>query len=263
MNLSELTWFPFQWHAVVVVGISLFIMGWSYLRAKQRLKRWAADNGWQLLEAKYRLLFKGPFSSRSYHFGGSVFKILIRDPQGNERPGWAYCPWLSGQPTPIWDDEVPEATRWTGRSLGTLSAIAILVPVCGMIALAISKKAGERETPMKEPAEKVRLHTFASIAYSAKTDRYGYAEECQSREEAEEWARKNCDAEDSRIVAWVRNGFCALAVGEQGTYGVGFSDGEHATAEAAKENALAQCKTRSSTARLLVCVCSFDRKIER
>jgi hypothetical protein len=104
--------------------------------------------------------------------------------------------------------------------------------------------------------------TFGAIAYSRETGKYGYASECKTREAAEEEAKRKCQAHDARIVTWVRNGFCALAVGAEGAWGGGWSAGKEASSTAAKDHALAECKKHSSTARLLICVDSLRRKPE-
>jgi hypothetical protein len=103
---------------------------------------------------------------------------------------------------------------------------------------------------------------FAAIAYSPETGKYGYAHGYGTREISEQVALRNCKADDARIVASVLNGFCALAVGDDGAWGVGSSTLSGANNTAAKDRALAECKKRSPTARLLLCVCSVKRKPE-
>jgi len=107
-----------------------------------------------------------------------------------------------------------------------------------------------------------RGDTYAAIAYSEETGRYGYKYDAPSRDIAETLARRYCQAKDAKVVAWVHNGFCALARGEQGTWGVGWSDGNGASDTAAKKTALAECGKRGKNPRLVVCVCSLDRKPE-
>ena len=107
-----------------------------------------------------------------------------------------------------------------------------------------------------------RGDTYAAIAYSPKTGKYGYAYGQSTRDIAEGIAKRHCKVDDARVVTWVHNGWCALAVGEKGTYGVGWSYGNGATNRNAKENAIDECKKRSKTARLLLCVCSIDRQPE-
>jgi hypothetical protein len=104
--------------------------------------------------------------------------------------------------------------------------------------------------------------TFAAIAYSEETGRWGYTYDHTTLDNATILARRHCKAADAKTVAWVHNGFCALAVGENGTWGTGWSSGDGATNTAAKQQALAECKKRSKTARLVICVCSADRTPE-
>jgi len=104
--------------------------------------------------------------------------------------------------------------------------------------------------------------TYAAIAYSEETGKYGYAYDCPSRDIAEVLARRRCQARDAKVVAWVNNGFCALALGDRGAYGTGWSNGNGASNAAAKNTALAECAQRGKNARLVLCVCSLDRKPE-
>jgi hypothetical protein len=118
----------------------------------------------------------------------------------------------------------------------------------------------ERHNAVEEV--KNRRDTFAAIAFSPATGRYGYGDEHHSRESAEEEARLKCQAEDARIVTWVHNGFCALAVDTDGAWGVGWSDGENANAAAAKDKARSDALKHGAKVRVLICVCSFGRKAE-
>src|SRR5205823_212946 len=69
-------------------------------------------------------------------------------------------------------------------------------------------------------------NTYAAIAYSPAMGNYGYGYNYGSRTAAEAAAIRNCKADDARIVTWVNNGFCALALGEDKTaWGVGWSFG--------------------------------------
>lgn len=120
-------------------------------------------------------------------------------------------------------------------------------------------------TPAAARADDViyfRGSTYAAIAFSEKTGKWGYSYDQSTRASAESVALKHCKADDAKIVTWVRNGFCALAVGEKGAWGIGYSYGEGATNRAAKATALEECKKRSSSARLVLCVCSVDVKPE-
>jgi len=55
--------------------------------------------------------------------------------------------------------------------------------------------------------------SFAAIAYSPDTGKYGYAYDRRSRSAAEDGAMRDCGADDARIACWINKGFCALALG--------------------------------------------------
>ena len=64
---------------------------------------------------------------------------------------------------------------------------------------------------------------FAAIAYSPTTRSWGYSAGHGSRADAENAAKSKCDGADTRIAVWVRNGWAALAVGDDGVRGWGWS----------------------------------------
>lgn len=86
--------------------------------------------------------------------------------------------------------------------------------------------------------------TFAAIAYSPATGKYGIAYDRLSRDAAEQDALSNCGAEDARIVSWVNYGFCALALGlDKAYWGVGWSKTDNTEA---KQRALAEYRSKTS-----------------
>ncbi|OAI46170.1 hypothetical protein AYO44_11790 [Planctomycetaceae bacterium SCGC AG-212-F19] len=102
--------------------------------------------------------------------------------------------------------------------------------------------------------------TYAAIAYSPSTGKYGYASNYGSRWSAQNAALRNCPVADAKIVTWVHNGFCALALGDDvSAWGIGYSYGDGATNTNAKQRALNECSKRSNGARIVVCVCSVGR----
>lgn len=106
--------------------------------------------------------------------------------------------------------------------------------------------------------------TYAAIAYSPSTGKYGYASNYGSRWAAETAALRNCAAKDAQIVTWVNNGFCALAVGDDvSAWGIGYSYGDGATNTYAKQRALLEAQKRTKNARVLLCVCSATLSVER
>jgi Domain of unknown function (DUF4189) len=64
---------------------------------------------------------------------------------------------------------------------------------------------------------------YAAIAYSAETRSWGYAAGYGSRADAEAVAKSRCKGADARPVVWVRNGWAALAIGDDGARGWGWS----------------------------------------
>src|SRR5579885_291466 len=104
-----------------------------------------------------------------------------------------------------------------------------------------------------------RGDTYAAIAYSPATGRIGYAYNAGSRLGAELAALRKCRADDARIVCWVNNGFCALAVSRDGSvWGTGWSYGDGSSNTSAKLRALAECRRRAGSARLVLCLCSAN-----
>jgi hypothetical protein len=101
--------------------------------------------------------------------------------------------------------------------------------------------------------------TYAAIAYSPATGKMGYAYNYGSRWSAEAAALKNCKADDARIVTWVNNGFCALALGDDDScWGVGWSYGDGATNTYARNRALQECGKRTTKPRIVLCICSAN-----
>jgi hypothetical protein len=88
------------------------------------------------------------------------------------------------------------------------------------------------------PSQECRADdTYAAIAYSPNTGRYGYATGRPTRAAAESVAVAECNRPDARVVVWSRNEYCALAVGDnRKVYGYGYSpDKEEARAIALRE----------------------------
>jgi hypothetical protein len=74
------------------------------------VRRWADDNGFRILAAKFRYFSKGPFTWKLSHRGQEVYHVRVRDTEGRERSGWLRCTdvsLFSGDKTEvIWEDEV-------------------------------------------------------------------------------------------------------------------------------------------------------------
>jgi hypothetical protein len=90
---------------------------------------------------------------------------------------------------------------------------------------------------------------WAAIAYSPDTGKYGSSGEWPSRDNAERAARRNCNAQDARVVVLCCNGWCALALGEtgKGGWGVGWGPSQ----ELADRFALAGARENTRGARVV------------
>jgi hypothetical protein len=95
------------WMAVLVLALagSFYIL---FSRSRRLLDGWAAEHGYELLRADLRPFLKGPFFWSSK--GQTVYRVLVRDRQGQERAGWVRCgSWLLGllsdQVEARWDAE--------------------------------------------------------------------------------------------------------------------------------------------------------------
>jgi hypothetical protein len=96
---------------------------------------------------------------------------------------------------------------------------------------------------------------FAAIAYSQSTGSYGYSYGHGTLAGAEAEALSHCKGDDAEVVAWVENGYVALALGdEKGVYAWGWAFNR---AEA-RSRALAECSRRTSGAYNAVTVFSGE-----
>jgi hypothetical protein len=92
----------------------------------------------------------------------------------------------------------------------------------------------------------------AAIAFSQATGNYGYAVGYDCLPEARCAAMHNCPGCDSEVVVWARNGWCALAVGDDNGYGCAWASCKCE----AERLALEHCKKNSCHGRIVVCVYS-------
>lgn len=104
--------------------------------------------------------------------------------------------------------------------------------------------------------------SFAAIAYSPATGKYGYAYDRRSRAAAEDGAMRDCGADDARIACWINKGFCALALGnEKSCWGVGWTYGNGANSDGARNYALEDCRNRTSGAHIALSLSSDGQYI--
>ena len=79
--------------------------------------------------------------------------------------------------------------------------------------------------------QSARADAYAAIAYSQCTGQYGYTYGYNDLCAAQNDAVANANASDAQVVAWVENGWAALAVNKNGGWGYGWSNNGQADAE--------------------------------
>ena len=92
---------------------------------------------------------------------------------------------------------------------------------------------------------------YAAIAYSPSTKNWGYSYNYSSLQAAQNAAVSHCKAADAKPMGWASNGaYCALALGTNGAYACGYGP----TAQAAQNNALAECAKFGADCKVVKCV---------
>jgi serine/threonine-protein kinase len=103
------------------------------------------------------------------------------------------------------------------------------------------------------PALQAAEDTYAAIAYSPSTGRWGYGYGYPTKSEAIARARRECDRDDAKTT-WCKNAWIALALSKRSPGGWGSSWGE--TAALARSKAKAECLSRNPDAYIARCVSS-------
>lgn len=70
--------------------LSAVVFIWDYWRSRYLLRRWAADNAFELVHREYRIFRRGPFR-RYPRRGHTVHYITVRDRDGAMHSGFARC----------------------------------------------------------------------------------------------------------------------------------------------------------------------------
>ena len=106
--------------------LSLVVMGlvWHSLRSRTLLERWAARNGYRIIDASYRNFFRGPFFWTTSK-GQTVYRVTVEVP-GGVRTGWVRCgSWwfglLSDDAEARWDEEPAVTAKRDGASVGAVN----------------------------------------------------------------------------------------------------------------------------------------------
>ena len=72
----------------VILFVNSIWMKRTAAKSKERIARWAADNGWQLLEFENRF-DTGPFGG-IHGRAQMYFEFVVLDQQGKRHTGWAH-----------------------------------------------------------------------------------------------------------------------------------------------------------------------------
>lgn len=141
--------------------------------------------------------------------------------------------WSAEDPTDMEDEIMRAPVRFT--IFAVVSVVAI-----GQVALWLF------------PAVVQAQNNYGAIAYSSSTGRYGYSYDFGSRGEAEDYARSQCGRSDCVVKVWFKNACGALAVGQRGALGWGWS-GSRGSAE---DRALNECQSRTSACSVRTWACT-------
>ena len=124
------------------------------------------------------------------------------------------------------------------------------------IVLSLLALIGVISTGSPTQAVDVDVNSYAAVAFSESTGKYGYAWDHPSRASAERAALSHCRESDAKIVGWVKGGWLALAIGDSYAYGVAWEFGNGASNGVARRRAIAECKKSNQKVVTLICLCS-------
>jgi hypothetical protein len=104
------------------------------------------------------------------------------------------------------------------------------------------------------PALHAAGDSFAAIAFSPSTGRWGYGNGFSTKSEAIARARRECGRRDSKT-NWCKDAWIALAISNQSAGGWGSSWGD--TPEIARNKAISECLSRNPDAHVVLCVSAY------
>lgn len=93
---------------------------------------------------------------------------------------------------------------------------------------------------------------YGAIAYSSSSDRRGTSYNYRSRSQAESAALSECGSSDCEVKVWFSNACGALATGDDGSVGWGWSGSR----SGAESRALRECRQRASGCRVRCWACT-------
>jgi len=101
------------------------------------------------------------------------------------------------------------------------------------------------------PALQAAEETYAAIAYSPSTNRWGYGNGYPTKSEAIARALRECGENDAKT-NWCKNSWIALALSNKSPGGWGSAWGE--TKAAARSAAIKECRSRNPDAHVVLCI---------
>ena len=104
------------------------------------------------------------------------------------------------------------------------------------------------------PALHAAGDSYAALAYSPSTGRWGYGNGYPTRAQATTRALAECGQSDA-VTKWCKNAWIALALSDKSPGGYGWAWAT--TASAARSRALRECRARNPDAHIVTCVSAF------
>ena len=94
---------------VLLVAFAIGSIAWFHRKSRSLLETWAAGNGYTIVDAQRRYLFRGPYFWFTSN-GQDVYRVTVRTAGGGVRSGYVRCGgfWmgmLSDKVTVEWDSE--------------------------------------------------------------------------------------------------------------------------------------------------------------
>jgi hypothetical protein len=128
--------------AILVLLIALACLAGHLARSDWVLRNWAEEEGYRILQKRYRLFFRGPFFWRANDECQTVYRVTVEDKVGRVRSGWVCCgSWWLG----LWSDQAE--VRWDEAPTKAGRAVKILR----------GRPPGDRATAVEAPRFRSRL----------------------------------------------------------------------------------------------------------
>jgi serine/threonine-protein kinase len=116
-----------------------------------------------------------------------------------------------------------------------------------------------RPAPVAADDVKIDPDRYGAIAFSPKTGKYGYSWNQASRSAAQKKALDECEADDAKVLTWVKFGWAALVIAEDNAYGFEEVHGAGATDGEAERKAMKELRKHTDAkVKTIIIVCSGD-----